>query len=145
MAQRYVGSNNMELLEPIGQFGSRILGGEDSAQPRYIHTHLSSNVEKLFNPLDENVYEYNYDDTLRVEPKYYVPLLPMILVNGSKGIGTGYSSDIPMFNPLELSQNIKNLIKILSLSLLIVPIVIVIYLIFKIKNNKFRIRYYFIK
>ena len=111
MAQRYVGSNNMELLEPIGQFGSRILGGEDSAQPRYIHTHLSSNVETLFNPLDENVYEYNYDDTLRVEPKYYIPLLPMILINGCNGIGTGWSSDIPQYNYLDIVRNIRDYIK----------------------------------
>ena len=108
MAQRYVGSNNMELLEPIGQFGSRILGGEDSAQPRYIHTHLSSNVELLFNQLDENVYEYNYDDTLRVEPKYYVPVLPMILINGCNGIGTGWSSDIPQYNYRDIIDNIKS-------------------------------------
>ena len=100
-------TNNIELLEPIGQFGSRILGGEDSAQPRYIHTHLSKNVEKLFNPLDENVYDYNYDDTLRVEPKYYVPTLPMILVNGSNGIGTGWSSDIPQYNPKDICENIR--------------------------------------
>ena len=111
MAQNFVGANNIELLEPIGQFGSRILGGEDSAQPRYIHTHLSSNVEKLFNPLDENIYEYNYDDTLRVEPKYYVPLLPMILVNGCNGIGTGWSSDIPQYNPVDISANIRLYLK----------------------------------
>ena len=111
MAQNFVGANNIELLEPIGQFGSRILGGEDSAQPRYIHTHLSKNVDKLFNPLDENVYEYNYDDTLRVEPKYYVPLLPMILVNGCNGIGTGWSSDIPQYNPIDICENIRAYLK----------------------------------
>jgi DNA topoisomerase-2 len=110
MAQNFVGANNIELLEPIGQFGSRILGGEDSAQPRYIHTHLSRNVEQLFNPLDENVYDYNFDDTLRVEPKYYVPLLPMILVNGCNGIGTGWSSDIPQYNPRNICENIRTYI-----------------------------------
>ena len=111
MAQNFVGANNIELLEPIGQFGSRILGGEDSAQPRYIHTHLSKNVEKLFNPLDESVYEYNYDDTLRVEPKYYVPVLPMILVNGCNGIGTGWSSDIPQYSPKDICENIRSYLK----------------------------------
>mgnify|MGYP001353793017 CR=1 FL=1 len=107
MAQDYVGSNNINLLEPIGQFGTRLAGGKDSAQPRYIHTKLNPITHKLFNKHDEPLYEYNDDDGLKIEPIYYVPSLPMLLVNGSSGIGTGWSTDIPPFNPTDIIKNIK--------------------------------------
>ena len=108
MAQDYIGSNNINLLEPIGQFGTRIMGGKDSAQPRYIHTKLSPISNMIFNKQDEPLYTYNNDDGLDVEPIYYVPVLPMVLINGSQGIGTGWSTDIPKFNPLDIIKNIKN-------------------------------------
>ena len=107
MAQDYVGSNNINLLEPIGQFGTRLHGGKDSAQPRYIHTKLSPITSKLFNKLDEPLYEYNDDDGIKIEPVYYVPTMPMLLINGSSGIGTGWSTDIPCFNPKDILKNIK--------------------------------------
>ena len=107
MAQNFVGSNNLNLLEPIGQFGSRVMGGKDSAQPRYIHTKLSDITSKLFNPLDEPIYTYNNDEGLMIEPNYYVPTLPNLLINGSQGIGTGWSTKIPQFNPIDLINNIK--------------------------------------
>jgi DNA topoisomerase-2 len=110
MAQDYVSSNNINFLAPIGQFGTRLQGGKDSASPRYIHTCLEKIVYSLFPEKDFPVLDYLDDDGLLVEPKYYCPILPTILINGSKGIGTGYSSDIPMYNPLDLLKNIKNLI-----------------------------------
>ena len=88
MAQDFVGSNNCNLLEPIGQFGTRLLGGKDSAQPRYIHTKLAPIGGKLFNKSDEPLYDYNDDDGQKVEPIYYVPTLPLLLINGGSGIGT---------------------------------------------------------
>jgi DNA topoisomerase II len=107
MAQDYVGSNNINLLEPIGQFGSRLNGGKDSAQPRYIHTKLSSITMNLFNKLEEPLYEYKYDDGIKIEPVFYVPTLPILLINGTYGIGTGWSTDIPCFNPKDILKNIK--------------------------------------
>jgi DNA topoisomerase-2 len=107
MAQTYVGSNNINLLDPIGQFGTRVQGGKDSAQPRYIHTKLTPLTSKIFNSKDNPLYEYNDDDGLRVEPISYVPVISMLLVNGCQGIGTGWSSDIPSHNPLDLIANIK--------------------------------------
>ena len=107
MAQTFVGSNNINLLEPIGQFGTRIQGGKDAAQPRYIHTKLTPLAHKIFNSKDNPLYEYNDDDGLLVEPTTYVPVIPMLLVNGCQGIGTGWSSDIPSYNPLEIIANIK--------------------------------------
>jgi DNA topoisomerase-2 len=111
MAQDYVGSNNINLLEPIGQFGTRLQGGKDSGSPRYIFTRLTSNVKTLFNEYDNLLLDYLDDDGLSIEPKYYIPIIPLILVNGSEGIGTGYSTNIPCYNPKDIIHNLKLLIK----------------------------------
>jgi len=109
MAHNFVGSNNINLLEPNGQFGSRLKGGKDSAQPRYIHTQLCSITSKLFNKLDNPIYKYVDDDGNKVEPIFYMPILPMILVNGTEGIGTGWSSGIPKFDPIDIIKNIRRM------------------------------------
>ena len=111
MAQNYVGNSNINLLEPIGQFGSRLKGGKDSAQPRYIHTHLTTLTNIIFDKRDNPIYTYTDDDGQKVEPYFYVPILPMILINGSEGIGTGWSSGVPQFNPLDIIKNIKKMMK----------------------------------
>ena len=107
MAQDFVGSNNINLLEPNGQFGTRIMGGSDAASARYIHTQLNPIVDAIFPSDDFPLLDYIDDDGLMVEPKLYYPIIPMVLVNGMVGIGTGFSTNIPQFNPLELSKNIK--------------------------------------
>ena len=108
MAQDFVGSNNINLLDPIGQFGTRIMGGKDSAQPRYIHTKLRTITNLMFNKLDNPIYNYNQDDGENIEPNYYTPVLPLILINGTSGIGTGWSTDIPNFDPKDILSNIRN-------------------------------------
>ena len=110
MAQDFVGSNNINLLVPSGQFGTKILGGKDSASPRYIFTRLHPITKILFNEHDNVLLDYLDDDGMTIEPKYYIPILPMILVNGSEGIGTGYSTNIPCYNPDDIIANLKNLI-----------------------------------
>ena len=107
MAQDYVGSNNINLLLPNGQFGTRLQGGKDSASERYIFTQLNQITRYIYRKEDDAVLEYLEDDGFPVEPLFYVPIIPMILVNGSKGIGTGFSTDI-------LSYNINNIIDILK-------------------------------
>jgi DNA topoisomerase-2 len=102
LAQNYVGSNNINLLEPRGQFGTRLEGGKDSAAPRYIFTQLEKIVDKIYKKQDSNILKYLQDDGGSVEPEYYVPIIPMALVNGCLGIGTGYSTNIPMYNPKDL-------------------------------------------
>jgi DNA topoisomerase-2 len=111
LAQNFVGSNNVNLLEPVGQFGSRLFGGKDSASPRYIFTNLSKNFKELFNPDDFNLLEYLDDDGFSIEPRYYVPNLPLILINGAKGIGTGFSTDIPCFNPRDIKDRLLKLVE----------------------------------
>jgi len=106
MAQDFVGSNNMAWLVPQGQFGTRLQGGKDSASPRYIHTYLQPYVSQLVLSDDFDVLKYRDDDGTLVEPEWYAPVLPMLLVNGSRGIGTGYSTFIPSFNPEDLKSAI---------------------------------------
>jgi len=102
MAQNFVGSNNINILMPNGQFGTRLQGGKDSASERYIFTNLNKITRMIFKKEDDYILHYLNDDGTPVEPIYYLPIIPMILVNGTKGIGTGFSTDIPCFNPLEL-------------------------------------------
>tara|TARA_B110000503_G_scaffold68441_1_gene106873 strand:- start:9323 stop:12574 length:3252 start_codon:yes stop_codon:yes gene_type:complete len=111
MAQDFVGSNNINILMPNGQFGTRLQGGKDSASERYIFTNLNKITRLIFKKDDDYILSYLNDDGTPVEPIYYLPIIPMILVNGSKGIGTGFSTDIPCFNPLELIDYIHKKIE----------------------------------
>lgn len=150
LAQNFVGSNNLNLLQPMGQFGTRLHGGKDSASPRYIFTMLRSaavlhpakcseasgllhasnrfrNVNGdelnlpslcpssplarlLFPQVDDNLLKYNFDDNQRVEPEWYVPIIPTLLVNGAEGIGTGWASKIPNFDIREIIANIHRML-----------------------------------
>ena len=102
MAQDFVGSNNINLLEPRGQFGTRLLGGKDSAAERYIFTLLAPIQSTLFVRADDADLAWMTDDGQTVEPTYYLPVVPLLLVNGAEGMGTGYSTNIPSFNPADL-------------------------------------------
>lgn len=111
MAQNFVGSNNINLLEPNGQFGTRLQGGDDSASERYIFTALNPLTRYIFPELDDAIYNYLDDDGTMVEPEFYAPIIPFALVNGIKGIGTGFSCSIPPYNPADLITNIKKMLK----------------------------------
>lgn len=110
MAQNFVGSNNMELLAPSGMFGTRLVGGGDHASPRYIFTRLRDYASMIFNPKDAPLLQYcDDDDGNKVEPVYYMPIIPMLLVNGSVGIGTGFSTLVPPHHPMQIIQNLIRL------------------------------------
>ena len=110
LANDFMGSNNINLLEPCGQFGTRLMGGKDASQTRYIFTRLTSEARKLFDPKDDAILNYLDDDGRSIEPDFYMPTLPMILVNGSEGIGTGFSCYVPPFNPKDIRDNITNVL-----------------------------------
>ena len=111
MAQDFVGSNNLNLLTPNGQFGTRLEGGKDSASERYIFTQLAPYTRLIFPEQDDAILEYNFEDGDSIEPVYYVPIIPMVLVNGCRGIGTGTSTNVLCYHPVQL---IDYLIKKLS-------------------------------
>ena len=111
MAQNFVGSNNINLYVPSGQFGTRLQGGKDHSSARYIFTRLSKITRAIYHPDDDKILTYLEDDGMKVEPEYYVPIIPMILVNGSEGIGTGFSTFIPKFSPSDLIFQLQERIK----------------------------------
>jgi DNA topoisomerase-2 len=111
MAQCFCGANNVNLLHPSGQFGTEISGGADAASPRYIFTRQSEWLPLLFSPLDEPLYDYQQIEGSEAEPVSYLPLLPLVLLNGAKGIGTGFSTSIPSYNPLDIGRCILSLLE----------------------------------
>ncbi|ABF82116.1 hypothetical protein MIV086L [Invertebrate iridescent virus 3] len=102
-AQDFVGANNVQLLEPDGQFGTRLEGGKDSAAPRYIYTKPHKILPYIFREEDDPILEQSSEG----EPVHFVPIIPLVLVNGSVGIGTGWSCFVPQYNPLELIRYIE--------------------------------------
>jgi DNA topoisomerase-2 len=112
MAQDFVGSNNINLLMPNGQFGTRSQGGDDSASPRYIFTCLNDVSFELFPEDDFPILKYLDDEGFKIEPDHYYPIVPMILVNGSDGIGTGFRSKVPCYNPEDIYRAFKGRLEI---------------------------------
>lgn len=106
MAQIYPGSNNICVLHPSGNHGHRNMGGKDHASPRYIFTNIEPLTFNIFRKEDEVVLEYLVEEGDSVEPKFYYPVTPMVLVNGSTGVGTGYSSSVLQYNPKDINQNV---------------------------------------
>lgn len=97
MANNYAGSNNVNLFLPEGQFGSRLTA--ESAAHRYIETKLAPSFRQLFPKADDAILEHHMADGDKIEPITYAPLLPMVLVNGAQGTGTGHACLIMSYNP----------------------------------------------
>lgn len=110
MAQRHVGTNNITLLEPIGQFGSRAARGNHAAF-RYINTKMCPIMRAIFKTDDDNILNYMEEEGQSIEPEYFIPIVPFVLVNGADGIGTGWSTDIPNFNIKDIISNVRKLLK----------------------------------
>ena len=65
----------------------------------------------IFHPQDDPLLKYLRDDNLKVEPVWYIPIIPMVLVNGADGIGTDWMTKIPNHDPREIIQNLHRMIK----------------------------------
>lgn len=111
MAQGYVGSNNIPFLVNDGQFGTRLQGGADCASARYISTKLENVTTAIFSSLDEPLLEKKLEDNIEVEPEYFAPVIPTVLVNGATGIASGFSTNIPCFDPVEITRWIHEWLK----------------------------------
>lgn len=110
LAQNFVGANNINLLHPSGQFGSRAMGGKDASAARYIYTALTGAATEIINSQDGPLLSYVDEDGLKAEPYWFIPTIPLILINGATGIGTGYSTSIPNFNPRDIIENLNSII-----------------------------------
>eukprot|EP00931_Biecheleriopsis_adriatica_P050491 TRINITY_DN29237_c0_g2_i1.p1 TRINITY_DN29237_c0_g2~~TRINITY_DN29237_c0_g2_i1.p1 ORF type:complete len:1522 (-),score=282.44 TRINITY_DN29237_c0_g2_i1:17-4582(-) len=102
MAQNFIGTNNLNLLEPIGMFGTRLNGRDVHASARYIHTAMSPLSRFIFRKEDDDVLERQFEDGQLIEPKSLLPIFPLVLVNGFLGIGTGWACECPNYDPLEV-------------------------------------------
>jgi len=111
MAQTFVGSNNINLLFPSGQFGTRLMGGKDAASARYIYTRLERIARLVFHPDDDPLLEFQNEEGQSIEPVWYIPIIPMVLVNGADGIGTGWSTSLPNYNPRDIVKMLRKIIK----------------------------------
>jgi DNA topoisomerase-2 len=107
LSQDFVGSNNINYLLPIGQFGTRLLGGKDHSSPRYIFTSLNKITRHIFRQEDDSLLNFLDDDGFKIEPETYIPIIPTVLLNGTEGIGTGFSTNIPPYNPKDLIKFIR--------------------------------------
>ena len=96
----------MPLLEPCGQFGTRADGGKDAASVRYIFTRLGALTPLLYPPADLPVLAYAEEDGERVEPVHFVPTLPVLLLNGAFGVGTGWSTACHGHHPITVLENV---------------------------------------
>ncbi|CAE7424251.1 TOP2, partial [Symbiodinium microadriaticum] len=110
MAQKFVGASNINLLTPCGQFGTRLMMGKDAASPRYVFTKLENITRCIFHPDDDPLLTYLDEDGQSIEPVSYVPVIPMVLVNGCEGIGTGWSTSVPSYDPRQIIANIRSMI-----------------------------------
>jgi DNA topoisomerase-2 len=86
------------------------MGGKDHASARYIFTRLEKITRAIFHPDDDALLNYLNDDGLSIEPEYYMPVIPLVLVNGAQGIGTGWSSTVHNHDPREVIANLRKMI-----------------------------------
>lgn len=111
MAQDFPGANNCPVFMSEASFGSRLEGGKDAAQGRYLMTRLRPYVNLLFPSEDDKLLSYKAEGNLAIEPYYYMPIMPTILLNGCKGIGTGWSCSIPCFLVKDVLDNTRRWIQ----------------------------------
>lgn len=109
LAQDFCGSNNLNLLLPEGSFGNRNI--PEPAASRYIFTCKNSIIDDIFKKDDDKLLSQQEFEGTIIEPKFFVPVLPLVLVNGSEGVGTGFAQKILPRKPSDL---IKCIIKYLK-------------------------------
>jgi DNA topoisomerase-2 len=111
MAQDFTGANNLPYFTRDGQFGTRNMGGKDAADARYSKTRPEWWLNYVYRKEDIPLLELVEDEGENIEPVTFLPIIPMILINGSMGIGTGYSTYIPNHNPVDIVKWLKSKIK----------------------------------
>ena len=98
MAQKF--KNSMPLLQEIGQFGS--LRSPEAGAPRYVSTKLHENFRLLYK--DFELLSPRHEEGSQIEPEYFLPIIPTVLLNGSSGIAVGFATNILNRNPLDLIE-----------------------------------------
>ena len=112
MAQGFVGSKNLPLLVCDGAFGTRFEGGNDHAAGRYVSTKFENITGYIFRNEDDPILPKKYNrEGYQVENEFYIPIIPLVLFNGTMGISCGFSSKIPCYNPIDVVEFIRHFIK----------------------------------
>ncbi len=109
LTQDFVGSNNMPLLSPNGNFGTRFIPASSAA--RYIYSKKSPVFDFIFHKEDDKILFNQEFEGEKIEPKFYVPILPILLINGSEGMGTGFAQKILPRNPKDIIEALNDIIK----------------------------------
>lgn len=106
MVANYVGANNYPLLVGnSGGFGCRISPRPSAG--RYTRIHLADIAKKLFLEIDNEILEKQVFEGDEIEPKFFVPIFPVMFLNGASGMSTGFSNEILPRNPAEVIEYIK--------------------------------------
>ncbi len=105
LSQDYIGTNNINLLYPEGNFGTRLV--PEASASRYIYTYGTKEFFEMFNKEDTNILEHQNFEGHQIEPKFLLPKLPLLLINGSEGISSGFAQKILPRNPKEIEKYIK--------------------------------------
>lgn len=102
LAQEFRCTNNIPWMTPEGQYGTRYYGGEDAAAPRYLTTFPHVLMHYILRKEDRPILKHKIEEGDEVEPENYLPVICWPLVNGTHGIGTGWSSTIINHDPLDI-------------------------------------------
>lgn len=109
LGQDYCGTNNLPLLQKKGNFGTRFT--PEASASRYIFASGSEAFFKLFSAEDMPVLEPQTFEGAKIEPKFYTPALPVILINGSEGVSSGFAQKILPRNPEDVKKAVVCYIK----------------------------------
>lgn len=108
MGQDFAGTNNIPLVQKSGNFGTRYI--KEPSAPRYINAYGSDALFNLFDKDDMPNLIKQYFEGNRIEPRFFVPTLPILLINGSEGVSSGFAQKILPRNPVDIKKLILNMI-----------------------------------
>ena len=105
LAKDYPGSNNINLMYPEGNFGTRLI--PEASAPRYIYTYGTKAFFEMFNKQDDAILNSQSFEGKDIEPVFMLPKLPVLLINGSEGVTSGYAQKILPRNPKDIQKYIS--------------------------------------
>lgn len=108
LARDFCGSNNVPLLVASGNFGSRMI--PENSATRYIFTDKQPYFDKIFKKDDNDILIHQVFEGDEIEPRFYVPTIPLLLVNGSVGLATGFACKI-------LPRSVENVVSYIKAQL----------------------------
>ena len=111
MSQNCINSNNINLIEGKGELDTIYKENKNIDNYKLISIKLNSITKYIFNRYDSGLINYKSEYGKIIEPDWYMPIIPLILVNGAEGIGTCFSTYIPCFNPYDTINTLKNKLK----------------------------------